>query len=1015
MRNKSNIFILLAVIPRILGLLAIAASFMLLSAQALTFTVSFNTFSGPDCVKNKIGVYQTPFMGTAGLPPLTSMAPFLADAGVHDLRYEMGWGKPDTFAYDQIGGTAANPTIDFSQLDPFVQMLKTNNITPLFAMGYDPLPLKNCSTWQCWKDVPNDLNAWRGILQQYAAHYSTDLGIKGIYYEIWNEPDLPGDGGKVFFNGNQSDYGNIYSNSVVGIYAGASDAQVGGPAIAYDTTYVTQSGMLNQPMNFASIHAYDNAPSQVSSLQSALGSKNVPIFMTEYASYTTFSSTGPNSRHAAAATFFDDVKTLLALSNLKKVYWAQWVDDELGMITYSLHKKAIYNAYKIYQTMLPTSRVAVSPDNSAGVNTLAASGNGNAGIVVWNNNTSDTIVTINLNNLPGGVGSMQLYRIDGQNASYIDNPNSENLTINSQWNYSTPASSWTGTVPAQSVIFILATAAPGLESPYGGNPVLIPGTIQVENYDNGGEGIAYHDSEPANQGGQYRTNDGVDIETTTDSGGGYDVGWTVAGEWLKYTVNVQTAGTYSVSFRVASVSGGGSLHLLDQNGTNLTGNVTIPVTGGYQTWTTVNATVTLSAGLQTLEVYEDTGNVNLNYLTFAPAASPAIPITPIGLTAAPGNNQIQLSWNPSTGATDYNLSRALNADGPYTNVVSLITTNYLDSNVVNGTTYYYIVAATNSIGSSTNSLPVSSSPSLGATLVVWFKADAISGVNTGSSLQTWTDSSGNSNNATQLNASQQPTYLANNLNGLPVVHFNNASNSYLSFIRPVQDDFTILCVFRSTQGIGTGTTFYSGAGLVNGEMPNVVNDFGTSLNANGQILAGTGNPDTTVMSATGFNDGRPHVFTFERVRIMGAISLYVDGTLMSEGIAGTQSLTSPMQLVLGSQQTLVNYLTGDIAEVKIYNIALTENDRQSQETQLEYKYAINNFQPPSLTIASGNGNFLFSWPVSAAQFSLQSASNLASPIAWSAVTNAVQTNGGVLNLTLPATNDDEQFFRLQHP
>jgi hypothetical protein len=202
-------------------------------------------------------------------------------------------------------------------------------------------------------------------------------------------------------------------------------------------------------------------------MQNALGSKSVPIFLTEYASYTNFSSTGPNSTHAAAAAFFEDVKTLLNYSNLKKVYWAQWIDDNAGMITYSLHKKAIYNAYKIYQTLLPTNRVTVTPDNSSGIDTLAAADSGIAGIVVWNNNTSSSSVTINLNNLPGGVGILRLYRIDSQNASYIDNARSENLSVNSQWSYSTPTNSWTGTIPAQSVVFILAQAAAVLGSHYG--------------------------------------------------------------------------------------------------------------------------------------------------------------------------------------------------------------------------------------------------------------------------------------------------------------------------------------------------------------------------------------------------------------------------------------------------------------------------------------------------------------------------------------------------------------------
>ncbi|MDB5103642.1 MAG: C-terminal target protein, partial [Fibrobacteres bacterium] len=63
----------------------------------------------------------------------------------------------------------------------------------------------------------------------------------------------------------------------------------------------------------------------------------------------------------------------------------------------------------------------------------------------------------------------------------------------------------------------------------------LPGRLQAEDYRGGGEGIGYHDLTTVNSGGQYRT-DGVDIQATTDAGGGYNVGWIQAGEWLDYDV-----------------------------------------------------------------------------------------------------------------------------------------------------------------------------------------------------------------------------------------------------------------------------------------------------------------------------------------------------------------------------------------------------------------------------------------------------------------------------------------------
>jgi hypothetical protein len=67
----------------------------------------------------------------------------------------------------------------------------------------------------------------------------------------------------------------------------------------------------------------------------------------------------------------------------------------------------------------------------------------------------------------------------------------------------------------------------------------------------------------------------VDIETTGDSGGGYNIAWIAAGEWLKYSVNVGTSGTYMLTARVASPASGGRLHV-EFNGTNKTGAMAVP-------------------------------------------------------------------------------------------------------------------------------------------------------------------------------------------------------------------------------------------------------------------------------------------------------------------------------------------------------------------------------------------------------------------------------------------------------
>jgi len=115
--------------------------------------------------------------------------------------------------------------------------------------------------------------------------------------------------------------------------------------------------------------------------------------------------------------------------------------------------------------------------------------------------------------------------------------------------------------------------------PYKGTPSVIPGTIQAEDFDIGGEGVAYHDLDAGNNGGRYRPSESVDIQTTTDTGGGYNVGWMEAGEWLQYTVNVATTGTYDLDVRVAANGNGGTFHI-EFNGVDKTGSMVIPNTAG---------------------------------------------------------------------------------------------------------------------------------------------------------------------------------------------------------------------------------------------------------------------------------------------------------------------------------------------------------------------------------------------------------------------------------------------------
>ncbi|MDF7808671.1 Ig-like domain-containing protein [Pontiellaceae bacterium B12219] len=112
----------------------------------------------------------------------------------------------------------------------------------------------------------------------------------------------------------------------------------------------------------------------------------------------------------------------------------------------------------------------------------------------------------------------------------------------------------------------------------------------------------------------YTDMSGIQTETSDDAGGGENVGWIDAGDWMDYVVTVPSAGTYELNYRVASKDGGGSVQL-QVNGTAQT-TVSIDSTGGWQNWTTLSTSVSLSAGTHTIRLHAAAGGWNINWLEF---------------------------------------------------------------------------------------------------------------------------------------------------------------------------------------------------------------------------------------------------------------------------------------------------------------------------------------------------------------------------------------------------------------
>lgn len=192
------------------------------------------------------------------------------------------------------------------------------------------------------------------------------------------------------------------------------------------------------------------------------------------------------------------------------------------------------------------------------------------------------------------------------------------------------------------------------QAPYGGTAHAIPGTIEFEEFDEGGNNSAYFDDSPGSEvtnAPNFRTDEDVDIETCTDDGGGYNLGWTTTGEWTEYTVNVQESGTYDITIRAATETA--KTISISSNGNPIASNIAIPASGGWQTWEDVIVEeVQLNAGEQVLRVtIGATDYVNLNKMTFTPHSISSPPVVTVSLPNGSSEFEENASVSISVTAT----------------------------------------------------------------------------------------------------------------------------------------------------------------------------------------------------------------------------------------------------------------------------------------------------------------------------------------------------------------------------
>jgi rhamnogalacturonan endolyase len=428
------------------------------------------------------------------------------------------------------------------------------------------------------------------------------------------------------------------------------------------------------------------------------------------------------------------------------------------------------------------------------------------------------------------------------------------------------------------------------------------------------------------------------------------IGITTAFEGAKITVNAYTSANPSPSTQPDTRT----LTVGTYRGNNTTYTFAVPASAfvvGTNTLTIYpisgsGATGYLSAGysLDCLDMYQGA-------LQILP-----LPAAPTNLMATATNLQVSLKWNASSGATRYEVHRAIASGGPYERIESNLTTTYFLDASLPRATCYYVVRAGNSSGTGTNSseLQVVAGLDLASTLIsagaVWRYFDKTNDLGTSWRSNSFSDLAwsngtarlgyGNDGEVTKVASNRQwTTYFRRQF------HIPNPTNVVALDGRVTRDDAAVI----------------------------YLND--TEIWRDTNITSGVITSTTPALVALG-------------------------------GADETNWLT--LDLPTGTRSLLVQGWNTIAAEV--HNQSLTSSDI-GFNFELTGQVIIS--APPRLAISREGGGIALAWPSDASYFALHSASNLMQPVLWRPATNAAVLSNSVWTVRPSTGANGRQFFRLQ--
>ncbi len=486
---------------------------------------------------------------------------------------------------------------------------------------------------------PNDATYLPMAKEFWAYMSKKHAGKKHVLYEICNEP-----------NGVNWPTVKTYAETIIPIIR-ANDPStiiiVGSPTWSSDVDVASNNPITGETNIMYSFHFYAATHTQNyrDKISTAI-SNGLAIFATEWG--TTAASGGGGANYTESDIWMNFLNT-------NKISWCNWSYSDKDETSAALIKGS---ASQNLWNNPTTSGAYVKNKMNSPADTWAGSANIKpaANISAPLNNAyflNNSAITINADatDINGTISSVKFY-VDGTLVGTdTSSPYSYVWTPTASKDYvlktvATDNSNATGTSLERTIHIVNTinqTAYPnGTPTVIAAGTVGTTTTINTINFDNGGESIAYHDLDGVHKGpaGSPRYAEGVDVESSNN------IGYINNDEWLEYTINISTAGTYDFTLNCASqLFPTGKMHL-ELDGTSITDVKSIPPSGNWGSYQPNTITgVSLPSGIHVLRLYFDVGYFNTSTFSFKYTGGGVnVPVT--GVTLSPAS--VSLALNETT-------------------------------------------------------------------------------------------------------------------------------------------------------------------------------------------------------------------------------------------------------------------------------------------------------------------------------------------------------------------------------